>query len=227
MAFMALFQKKKKTRTCVIGLDGVPYSLLLELAERGTMPSLADLLKAGHLHRMKASLPEISSVSWTDFMTGTNSGEHGIFGFTDLKPGSYALRFPNFLYAKRETIWDILGKKVKKSIVLNQPSTYPARPLNGIMVSGFVAIDLAKAVEQGMGHTAVIHSKHLDVLSRMSREINTSIFVKNGPCMAGLGYGGEGYASMSIASPTGEGMTNALTFTRVRRCTMVDHFRIV
>jgi predicted AlkP superfamily phosphohydrolase/phosphomutase len=143
---MALFQKKKKNRSCVIGLDGVPYSLLLELTERGTMPSLADLLKAGHLHKMKASLPEISAVSWTDFMTGTDSGTHGIFGFTDLKPGSYALRFPNFLDVKKETLWDVLGKKEKRSIILNQPSTYPARPLNGVLVSGFVALDLAKAV---------------------------------------------------------------------------------
>lgn len=144
---MALFQKKtKKTRSCVIGLDGVPYSLVLELADRGIMPSLADLLKTGHLHRMKASLPEISAVSWTDFMTGTDSGSHGIFGFTDLKPGSYALRFPNFLDMKGETLWDVLGKSGKRSIILNQPSTYPARPLNGVLVSGFVALDLAKAV---------------------------------------------------------------------------------
>jgi acyl-CoA reductase-like NAD-dependent aldehyde dehydrogenase len=89
------------------------------------------------------------------------------------------------------------------------------------------AIDLAKAVEQGMGHTAVIHSKNLDVLSRMSREINTSIFVKNGPSLAGLGFGGEGFTSFSIASPTGEGLTSAIDFTRVRRCTLVDSFRIV
>jgi predicted AlkP superfamily phosphohydrolase/phosphomutase len=143
---MALFQKKKKARACVVGLDGVPYSLVLELTERGIMPSLAELLKSGHLHRMKASLPEISAVSWTDFMTGTDSGNHGIFGFTDLKPGSYSLRFPNFLDVKKETFWDVLGKKGKKSIILNQPSTYPARPLNGILVSGFVALDLAKAV---------------------------------------------------------------------------------
>src|SRR4030042_3392341 len=143
---MALFQKKKKTRTCVIGLDGVPYSLLLELAERGTMPSLAGLLKAGHLHRMKASLPEISAVSWTDFITGADSGAHVIFGFTDLKPGSYSLRFPNFADVKRETLWDVLGKTGKRSIILNQPSTYPARALNGVLVSGFVALDLAKAV---------------------------------------------------------------------------------
>jgi acyl-CoA reductase-like NAD-dependent aldehyde dehydrogenase len=89
------------------------------------------------------------------------------------------------------------------------------------------AIDLAKAVEQGMGHTAMIHSKNLDVLSRMSREINTSIFVKNGPSLAGLGFGGEGFTSFSIASPTGEGVTSAMDFTRVRRCTLVDAFRIV
>ena len=89
------------------------------------------------------------------------------------------------------------------------------------------AIDLAKDVEQGMGHTAVMHSKNLDVLSRMSREINTSIFVKNGPSLAGLGFGGEGFTSFSIASPTGEGLTSAQDFTRVRRCVLVDAFRIV
>jgi aldehyde dehydrogenase len=89
------------------------------------------------------------------------------------------------------------------------------------------AIDLAKAVEQGMGHTATMHSKNLDNLSRMAREINTSIFVKNGPSLAGLGLGGEGYTSFSIASPTGEGVTSAKDFSRVRRCVLVDAFRIV
>jgi len=89
------------------------------------------------------------------------------------------------------------------------------------------AIDLARQVEQGMGHTAVMHSKHLDHLSRMAREINTSIFVKNAPAVAGLGFGGEGYTSFSIASPTGEGLTSAKDFSRVRRCTLVDTFRIV
>jgi acyl-CoA reductase-like NAD-dependent aldehyde dehydrogenase len=102
----------------------------------------------------------------------------------------------------------------------------PVMPLVRVR-SADEAIDLAKAVEQGMGHTAAIHSKNLDVLSRMSREINTSIFVKNGPSLAGLGFGGEGFTSFSIASPTGEGLTNARHFTRVRRCTLVDAFRIV
>ncbi|MBI3286860.1 MAG: aldehyde dehydrogenase EutE [Chloroflexi bacterium] len=88
-------------------------------------------------------------------------------------------------------------------------------------------IDWAIKAEHGFGHTAVMHSRHLDHLDRMAREINTSIFVKNGSNLAGLGYGGEGWCSFSIASPTGEGMTRPTTFTRERRCTLVDHFRFV
>jgi acyl-CoA reductase-like NAD-dependent aldehyde dehydrogenase len=89
------------------------------------------------------------------------------------------------------------------------------------------AIDLALEAEHGFRHTAVIHSKNLDNLSRMAREMDCSIFVKNGPCLAGLGYGGEGYCSFTIASPTGEGITGPVSFSRRRRCTLVDSFRIV
>ena len=89
------------------------------------------------------------------------------------------------------------------------------------------AIDLAIAAEHGFRHTAVMHSKNLDNLSRMAREMDCSIFVKNGPCLAGLGYGGEGYCSFTIASPTGEGLTGPVSFSRLRRCTLVDSFRIV
>jgi propionaldehyde dehydrogenase len=91
----------------------------------------------------------------------------------------------------------------------------------------FEAIKMAKRVEHGYGHTAVIHSRHIEHLSLMAKEINTSIFVKNAPSFAGLGMGGEGFTSFTIASPTGEGMTTALSFSRLRRCTLKDHFRIV
>ena len=60
----------------------------------------------------------------------------------------------------------------------------------------------------------------------MARVLDTTLFIKNGPCMAGLGLGGEGYLSYSIATPTGEGVTNPKTFCRVRRCVMVDNLRI-
>lgn len=89
------------------------------------------------------------------------------------------------------------------------------------------AIDLAIAAEHRFGHSASMHSMHLGNLSRMAREINVSIFVKNGPIYAGLGEGGEGYSSFSIASPTGEGLTDPRSFSRERRCVVKDHFRIV
>ena len=74
------FLKKPKKRICLIGLDGVPYTLIEQFIQDGTMPTLAQLCNEGSLHQMKVTLPEISSVSWTSFMTGVGPGEHGIFG---------------------------------------------------------------------------------------------------------------------------------------------------
>jgi acyl-CoA reductase-like NAD-dependent aldehyde dehydrogenase len=88
------------------------------------------------------------------------------------------------------------------------------------------AIDLAVEVEGGNRHTAIMHSKNLDNLSRMAKACDCSIFVKNGRSQAGLGLDGEGYCSFTIASPTGEGMTSPRSFSRWRRCVLVDHFRI-
>ena len=88
-------------------------------------------------------------------------------------------------------------------------------------------IAMAIRVEHGFHHTAVMYSTNIDAMHRMARSVNTSIFVKNAPNFAGLGYGGEGYTSWTIASPTGEGLTTAINFTRERRCTLKDYFRIV
>ena len=89
------------------------------------------------------------------------------------------------------------------------------------------AVDLAIKYEHGFGHTAVIHSNNLDNITKMGRAVNTTLFVANGPSTACLGAGGEGYASYSIATPTGEGVTNPLTFTRFRRFSVSDSMRIV
>lgn len=89
------------------------------------------------------------------------------------------------------------------------------------------AIELAYEFEHGFGHTAVIHSHNVRNMTRMGRLMDTTLFIKNGPSMAGLGLGGEGYLSYSVATPTGEGVTNPLTFTRRRRCVMVDDLRVV
>jgi len=89
------------------------------------------------------------------------------------------------------------------------------------------AIDMAYRSEHGFGHTAVIHSNNVRNMTKMGKRMDTTLFVKNGPSMAGLGLGGEGYLSFSIATPTGEGPTTPLTFTRERRCSMIDDLRIL
>ena len=89
------------------------------------------------------------------------------------------------------------------------------------------AIAKAKHHEHGFRHTSIIHSNNVRNMTKMGRALDTTLFVKNGPCVASLGLGGEGYLSYSIATPTGEGVTTPLTFTRERRCSLIDDLRIL
>jgi len=89
------------------------------------------------------------------------------------------------------------------------------------------AIQQALRAEGERYHTAIMHSHNLHNLSHMARAVNANIFVKNGPNFAGLGFGGEGFTTMTIAGTTGEGCTTARSFTRERRCALIDHFNIV
>jgi aldehyde dehydrogenase len=89
------------------------------------------------------------------------------------------------------------------------------------------AIAKAQEAEHGFRHTAIIHSTNVRNMTKMGRVMDTTLFVKNGPSMSALGLGGEGYISFSIATPTGEGVTTPLTFTRERRCSMIDDLCIL
>ncbi|MEA5004074.1 MAG: aldehyde dehydrogenase family protein, partial [Christensenella sp.] len=89
------------------------------------------------------------------------------------------------------------------------------------------AIEGAFMAEQGCQHSAMIHSTNIHNMSKAATVMNTTIFVKNGPSLAGLGFGGEGYTTLTIATPTGEGLTSAKSFTRSRRCVIQGDFRIV
>lgn len=89
------------------------------------------------------------------------------------------------------------------------------------------AVREAKRAEHNYRHSAIIHTKDVDHMTYMAREMDTTLFVKNGPSVAGLGLGGEGYLSYSIATTTGEGITTPKTFTRIRRCVLVENLRII
>jgi len=127
----------------IIGIDGVPYGLLDEFSRTGIMPSIARIRGRGIFKKTKAPIPAVSSVSWTSFMTAANPGEHGIFGFEEIDPETYEYRFHSFSEVKLKTFWE---RKNRRAIVINLPQTYPAVPINGILISGFVAPDIKKAV---------------------------------------------------------------------------------
>jgi len=160
---MLFFRGRKKRRVCVVGLDGVPFGLLKRLAEESVMPRTAAIIREGGLRKMRASLPPVSSVSWSCFMTGANPAEHGIFGFTDVSRDSYQLRFPTFADVAVPTFWDTLGERGRRCAVINQPATYPAREIPGALVSGFVALQLQKSVWP---------KTHLPALERMEYRID-------------------------------------------------------
>jgi len=155
----------------------------------------------------------------------------------DMGPGKHAIINKNFVGQDANLILNEIGIRPKEDVKIIVPETpldhpflwtemlMPVIPLARVDDVD-IAIDFAKQVEHGYCHTATMHSRNIDKLSKMARVINTTIFIKNGPSIAGLGVGGEGFTSFSIASPTGEGLTNAYTFTRERRCTLVDSFRI-
>lgn len=131
------------SKTVIIGLDGVPFGLIKDFADSGIMPNTASLLAEGTFKPMASSIPEVSSVAWSSIITGANPAEHGIFGFTDLAPYSYELRFPNFSDLKCRPFWD---SQDRRYVIMNVPSTYPVRPLRGVHISGFVSIDMQRSV---------------------------------------------------------------------------------
>lgn len=139
--------KKKATgpRVFILGLDGTPYGLMQDLFSRGILKNLAEIAQKGSILRMATTVPDVSSVAWTTFMTGVNPGRHGIFGFMDVKPGTYTTYFPNTTNVRSPCFWHLLGKEGKRSVIVNMPSTYPAKELNGALIAGFVAIDLERA----------------------------------------------------------------------------------
>lgn len=133
-----------RPRLAVLGLDGLPLALARRLAARGAAPNLARLLPGAHA--LRAELPELSPVNWTSFFTAAGPEEHGVFGFTRLDPATYATALTDATCVAAPTIFQRLGARGLTSRVLNLPGTYPAQPLKGMLVAGFVAPELRGAV---------------------------------------------------------------------------------
>ena len=131
------------TKTVIIGLDGVPFQMIEDFISTGVMPNTARIISDGTFKKMYSSIPEVSSVAWSSMITGKNPAEHGIFGFMDTHPNSYKMRFPNYNNLRAEPFWD---QWQGESVIINVPSTYPVRTMNGVLISGFVSIDFDKSI---------------------------------------------------------------------------------
>jgi predicted AlkP superfamily phosphohydrolase/phosphomutase len=127
----------------VLGLDGMPYSLMGTDYFKNHMPKLIALFKQAGLHRMNSVYPVISSVAWTSYATGANPGEHGIYGFVDRYYNPFSLMVPTSLDRKKATIWKNLSRD-KKVYSINVPLTYPPEQVSGKMVSCFLCPKIEK-----------------------------------------------------------------------------------
>ena len=137
--------KTPKPKVIFIGIDGTPYSFLQRMMGEGYMPNLAKLASEGSLVENRSVYPTVSSVAWSSFMTGVNPARHGIYGFIDRPIGSLKPFIPTARNMQARTLWEILSQAGKRVIVMNVPVTYPPRPVNGLLVSGFLAPRLEKA----------------------------------------------------------------------------------
>jgi len=139
-----LFGRRRSSgkRVIVIGLDGVPYSFIRRHAQSGELPNMARMLSSGSFFRMNSVIPTVSSCAWSSYMTGKNPAGHGIFGFIDRRPNPFSLFIPNARNLRAETIWEKLSRQGKRVIVINVPVTYPPKPVNGILIGGFLGTDV-------------------------------------------------------------------------------------
>ncbi|MBU1001868.1 MAG: alkaline phosphatase family protein [Proteobacteria bacterium] len=136
----------QRPRLTVLGLDGLPLSLAREWCRRGLTPNLARIALSGSARSMRAELPELSPVNWTSFATAAGPEEHGVFGFTRIDPRSYDVAIVDSTAVRCPTLFQRLGARGLTSKVINLPNTYPAQPLKGMLVAGFVAPELSRAV---------------------------------------------------------------------------------
>lgn len=128
----------------MLGIDGVPCSMLKSLCEKGILPHLSRIVAETGMKEMKSVYPVISSVAWTGFATGVNPAEHGIFGFVDRIASPFQITIPTSRERKAEPIWTTLSNQGKKVVVVNVPVTYPVEAVNGKMVSCFLCPDIEK-----------------------------------------------------------------------------------
>jgi len=133
-----LADQADRDRVLVIGVDGATFDLLLPWIEEGFLPNIAAIWKRSSYGSLRSTIPPITASAWTSFQTGKNPGKHGLFDFTQYRPGSYDTSFANANSVQAEPLWQVLSRHGKRVVVINVPVTYPPKPVNGYMISGML-----------------------------------------------------------------------------------------
>lgn len=162
---------ERKPRVIVIGLDGATLDLAEPWLASGQLPHLALLSQRGGYGRLQSVWPVLSPAAWTSFATGLNPGRHGIFDFVQRAPDSYNLKLVTARDIRAPTLWRLLSEAGKRVAVINVPMSYPAEPVNGIMITGLGTPD-------GQVFT---HPPELSgILQAQGYRVNKSVFYRPG-----------------------------------------------
>jgi len=128
-----------RRRVLIVGLDGATFDVILPMIEAGRLPVLARLIEGGAWGELRSTLPPLSPVAWSSFLTGKNPGRHGVFGFEEIEPGRYDFRPVAARRSGHRTLWRMAGDQGRRVVALDIPFSYPPEPVNGLLVAGFGA----------------------------------------------------------------------------------------
>jgi predicted AlkP superfamily phosphohydrolase/phosphomutase len=128
-------------KVLILGLDCAPPDIVFD-RWRGELRNLGSLMEEGIYGELESTIPPITVPAWTSMMTGKSPGTLGFYGFRNRADHSYnGMVFANSQYVKEETVWDILSRERRRSIVIGVPQTYPPKPLNGCLITSFLTPD--------------------------------------------------------------------------------------
>ncbi|RLF23912.1 MAG: hypothetical protein DRN01_07225 [Thermoplasmata archaeon] len=130
---------KHNKRVIILGLDGATFNVIFPLIKRGNLPNFKELIETGAYGSLRSTIPPLSSSAWASFMTGMNPGNHGVYDFILKKPNSYDTMFLNGSLVRASPFWEIIGREGKKVVIQNVMGTYPPKPVNGYLITGFLS----------------------------------------------------------------------------------------
>ena len=125
-------------KVVVIGLDGVPLSLIERWAKEGLLPTFQQVIEGGATGLLRSTVPPTSGPSWSSFMTGKNPGKTGIYDFLYRREGGYIFPPVNANRRDGKSLWRLLSEEGKRVGVVNVPISYPVEEVNGFLIAGWM-----------------------------------------------------------------------------------------